>query len=193
MSLLLTGFGPFPGVDENPTEKIAKALDKTKFADLGIEALTLPVTLSSAFNKSVDSCHGETKAVVCLGVSTRINAIHIESRAYNRFESQKGDAEGKGKGEWIIEPKGPPHRDTKFSCTSIQARLIDEGIACEVSGDAGRYVCNWLYFKRLAQPQPALFVHVPQVDENWTLDRLITATKLVLVGVAATLPSGQAQ
>ena len=188
MTLLLTGFGPFPGVKDNPTAAIAKTLNNTRISAMRIESIILPVAISSAFQDSEIACRDDTNAVVCLGVSTKIDKLHLESYAYNQFDSKKGDVEGKGKGKWIIEQKGPDRRETPFSCLSIVESLKDHGILSKASTDPGRYVCNWLYYKRLGKDLPTLFVHVPPVSVSWSMDKLVEATLLVMACVAKTIP-----
>ena len=183
LSVLLTGFGPFRGITENPTESIATQLNGTHLGSVRVKSLVLPVAISKAFIESTNACDSSTTAILSLGVSSKIDCIHIEKRGQNHFKSDHGDIEGNGKGAWIIESNGPTHRSSTFPYQLIHEALKTAGFQNQISDDAGKYLCNWLYYKLLGKDIPVLFVHVPQVSKAWPLERLIEATKIILLSV----------
>ena len=58
---------------------------------------------------------------------------------------------------------------TKLDVDRIAAQLREDGFDCQVSMDAGRYVCNYTYFTSLKRFEKtsglySLFVHVPSFN-----------------------------
>ena len=184
MSILITGFGPFHGVQSNPTEAISKEINGSIVGSQVVHGHVLPVAVSRAFTESRTACRPDTDAIISLGVSTKIDAIHIETTAYNQFASKIGDIEGQGKGNWIIDPAGPKVRHTKLPASRIAEMVNHQGIRCQCSTDPGRYVCNWLYYLTLGERPPAIFVHVPQCSTNWPMQKLVDATHIILHAIS---------
>ena len=171
--LLLTGFGPFPGVPENPTARLAKELHGGSFQGLQVVGADLEVCFESIASQlnSLFEKH-QPEAILLLGVAVARDCIGLEGQAYNLREAGRPDARGKTYA--TPHPLVPTHSLNKALQTSIQrqellADLQKRGLPAELSEDPGRYLCNASFFHALHFPQsalqkpPSLFAHLPQV------------------------------
>lgn len=136
MKILVTGFGSFPGVERNPTEALALALDGLVLGSVAVTSLVLPVSyrrgpaaaVAAALERGAD-------LVVGFGVSRRAQ-IEVERRALLVREGRP-DIDG----ETATGLDGP---DEIFA--TLDAARLAELLSAGLSDDAGRYVCNaWLY------------------------------------------------
>jgi pyroglutamyl-peptidase len=196
--ILLTGFGPFPGVENNPTVAICEALNGRTTEGTPIRGAVLNVCFQS-IEQQLAHAWGETppERVVLLGVAANRHTIGVEKRAVNRFQSHRPDTTGFATVEDQVVSNAHP-LDFELHCkmdTHILAQsLIRAGFPAESSSDAGRYLCNGVYFHALAQASQSshspecVFVHLPQVgnakgadsEEVWVLSDLVEATRQIL-------------
>jgi len=171
--ILLTGFGPFPGVAENPSawlaETLASQIPSPEF-DSELHASILPTeweVVSALMPRLCETL--QPHVMIHFGVSERANAFRIERSAHNRaaLRADAGDALPVGR---VIHPEGPDRLDTKLPAIRLAAHLRRSGLPAVTSRSAGRYLCNFLYYRSLdwarRQPDPrlALFVHVPPLS-----------------------------
>lgn len=163
--VLVTGFGPFPGVAHNPSAEVARRLAASpRWRRLGIEARAVILTTTYAALETELApvlAAGEFEALLMIGVSGRAKRVHIERRAMNRANLLFPDAAGRRPGRLSLAA-GPAHRRTLFAATSVAASLRRRGVPCVESQNAGRYLCNAAYFSALAVERPALFLHIPR-------------------------------
>ena len=170
-TILVTGFGAFPGSPRNPTEAIVAHLKRhrTRLARLGIvlESVTLPVvyaTLQSRLETLVDTHRPDV--ILHFGVAGRRRRISVETRAVNRAGLHP-DAAGR-RADQILQPKGALTLRATVPTTMIAAALRARRVPCEVSRDAGDYVCNATLFRSLAgrlAPEVG-FIHVPNARRS---------------------------
>ena len=192
--IYVTGFGPFMGVDDNPSSVICETLHKYvhegippedvekeilqdfQAAGVSLEGLRALDVAAEACKKEVPEIHSyiSTKieglprvaaAVVHLGVAGDRSHISLECRGVNEANFRIPDVFGfQCCGEPVV-PDSPPVLYCSLRLPEILAEMHDKGINCEISTDAGRYVCNYIFFQSLhaAAPHnvPVLFVHVP--------------------------------
>jgi pyroglutamyl-peptidase len=158
--LLLCGFGPFPGVSENPSGQAAAALA----ADPGIHAVVLPVAFRSA-PLALDAAMQRLapRALVGLGVHPGPE-FRLERRARRLLGSDRPDIEGVCAREIALE--GPDELCTGVDLEHL-ARVLEAAGApvVRISEDAGGYVCERVYRHLLEAAQrlgvPGVFLHVP--------------------------------
>ena len=196
--ILLTGFGPFPGVETNPTAAICEALIARSFGGIPIQSAVLNVCFQS-IEEQLSQAWGKTppKRVVLLGVAINRHTIGIETRAVNRCESHRPDAAGFVPIEDQVLSKAHALDFELHSNTDTQTlvqNLNRAGFPAEHSSDAGRYLCNGVYFHALVRASQStdspecVFVHLPQVgnakgtnsQEVWRLKDLVEATTTIL-------------
>jgi pyroglutamyl-peptidase len=180
-SLLVAGFGAFPGHRFNPAETVARRLERAKsffalagvdlhVAILPVERFALSPTLSRLFSeKSPD-------AVVLLGVAGRRKILTIETLARNRASILKPDAAKQRAYSRFIVHGGPdvlrsPCRHARLA--SIARRM---GARSRPSRDAGDFLCNEGLYLSLMMGRRACFIHLP----DWRGKQLNSAARVIL-------------
>jgi pyroglutamyl-peptidase len=161
--LLLSGFGPFEGVPDNPSGRAAEALA----ADPGIHAVVLPVSFRAA-PRALDAALAALApsvpaALIGLGVH-RGPEFRLERRACRPLRSGRPDLDGVCASAIPLE--GPPELCTGIDLEALAGELRAAGAErVRISDDAGGYVCERLYRHSLEAGArlgvPAVFLHVP--------------------------------
>ena len=198
VSIYVTGFGPFMGVDDNPSSVLCDTLRKYvhegcppedvpievlqefEAAGISLEGLRALDVAAQACQTEVPEIHRYLRAkreetpkaataVVHLGVAGDRSHICLECRGVNEANFRIPDVFGfQCCGEPVI-PDSPPVLYCSLRLTEILAEMHDKGVNCEISTDAGRYICNYIFFQSLhtAAPYgiPVLFVHIPTFED----------------------------
>lgn len=171
MSVLVTGFGAFPGVADNPTAAIARAVDGQRIGDVPVVGRVLPVSFVRGPDAAIELAREVgAQLVVGLGVAVRRSSVCVERRGVRVDNANVPDVDG----AHACMLSGP----TEVAASLDVVRLAD-ALGAQISDDAGTYVCNaWLYRVSQALDVPVGFVHVPPHG--------IGSSEL-LVGIAALL------
>lgn len=162
--LLVTGFGPFPGIAKNPSGEIARrvaASPRWRLLGVDAEALVLPTAYASVETALVPALGRGFDAVLMIGVAVRARTVRIERRAANRASILLPDAGGRRRTVLAFGP-GATHRHSIVAASRILHRLRRLALPCALSQDAGQYLCNAAYFAALAEAAPVLFLHIPK-------------------------------
>lgn len=169
--ILVTGFGPFPGMPSNPSAALAKriAADK-RLARYQIEVDTrlLPTAWSAVDAVVPQLCKEPYDAIILLGVAGRRRGISIETRAINRC-TQYPDAAGKRAKSLLIGAGEGFARKARAPVARLVQAGKASGFRTAPSINAGRYLCNYVYWKVLgASPArtPCVFIHVPKLSKR---------------------------
>lgn len=172
-TLLLTYFGPFPGVPVNPTVALAEGAVRalnTARPDLRVVARELPVSYdgsSAALRAALQEVQPD--ALISLGVAVGRDVVSLEQVAINLDSAGIEDNDGDRRCDEPIVPDG---REAYFSSLPVRAsfeRLRAAGEPVEISYTAGTYVCNHVFYegqrisRELGLSIPAGFVHVPAI------------------------------
>ena len=172
-TLLLTYFGPFPGVPVNPTVALAEGAVRalnTARPDLRVVARELPVSYdgsSAALRAALQDVQPD--ALISLGVAVGRDVVSLEQVAINLDSAGIEDNDGDRRCDEPIVPDG---REAYFSSLPVRAsfeRLRAAGEPVEISYTAGTYVCNHVFYegqrisRELGLSIPAGFVHVPAI------------------------------
>ena len=161
--IIITGFGPFGDVSSNPTEKLVLSL-KEKLQNKLYQIFVLPVSYSHCTHWSEKHITESTSLVIHFGVSAKSKTILLERTGRNSVGSSI-DVNGEIVAETISE-NGPDVIETKLDLALVCQLLKDEGFKCELSDNAGDYLCNFIYYKSLTIAQNrSVFVHVPPEEE----------------------------
>lgn len=152
--MFLTGFGPFGSIRDNPSAVLARSC--------GAPYEILPVAFSSveAFLDARD--FSRIDALLMIGVAAGRNCLSLETTARNVC-GDVADVEGIRRGPGPIEPGGP---DSMIGTLWEPALLDQVSGDVETSDDAGKYLCNFIYYRAL-QKLPRLrigFLHVPTFE-----------------------------
>jgi pyroglutamyl-peptidase len=193
-TVLITGFGPFPGAPFNPSGLLARALADLRrpgFADVTRIAHVF-ATRYSTVDRELPGLLARHKpdVVLLFGLAARTPFVRIETRARNAMSVLFADAEGRLPRNRAIAPDGPALRRPQ---PAVFGRLLRAARATRVetrlSRDAGRYLCNYLYWRALeatagSAPPIVQFVHIPPVRRPGDTGSRPTLADLERVGEA---------
>jgi len=166
--VLLTGFDPFGGERENPSQQIARALHGKRIAGHRIVGTTLPTEFDRSLRVLDDLLRKyKPELVIAIGQAGGRDAISLERVAINLIDARIPDNAGAQPVDQPVIRNAP---DAYFSTLPIKAMLqalTGAGIPAALSQTAGTFVCNQVFFglaHRLARRKrrvPGGFVHVP--------------------------------
>jgi pyroglutamyl-peptidase len=168
---LVTGFGPFLNVTENPSARLAEAAGRPfHVLDVtyeGVERFVSSLELSS-FDR-----------LLMLGVATGRKHLCPEMFARNTYGAV-ADSQGSTRSGAIREGAPLLLSSTLFVDEPL-AELLANDARLQLSMDAGSYLCNFAYFKALdTYPQKQIgFLHVPLFDFVPFDDQLKSLTDLL--------------
>jgi pyroglutamyl-peptidase len=170
-TILITGFGRFPGAPVNPAGLVATRLVRRRRPALAGTRRVAHVfaTRYDAVDRELPALLTQEKPdiVVMFGVATRARAVRVEQRAVNRI-ARFPDAGG----HRPAAPTIAPQRDALRNPLAVE-RLVEAvrmaGVAAAPSRNAGTYLCNFLYWRALEAaartdgPSMVIFIHLPPV------------------------------
>jgi pyroglutamyl-peptidase len=176
----ITGFGRFQGVEDNPSCRLANGLVSTAIESMRDPRIHLAssrvveVSMSAAdaaltqiFQSFPDN--GSHIIIVHIGVAAGSTCFHLEEQAANDCSFRCPDETGaQPQGQCICDsfPLGSMSR-TLLPLRKIAARMHEKWHPhVEVSCDAGRFLCNYIYYRSLQlaasrQNCYSVFIHVP--------------------------------
>ena len=183
-TVLITGFGRFPGAPFNPSGPLVLALAACRRpAFAGVKRVAhVFATSYAAVDRDLPVLLAKHKPdiVLMFGLAARTPFVRIETRARNAASVLFPDVDGIVPAHAEIVPGGP----TSLRGRAPFAKLITAARASRVpthpSRDAGRYLCNYVYWRALEASRSgtlAQFVHIPPA-------RSIGRTDLVRAGEA---------
>ena len=159
--LLVTGFGKFNGVEDNPTTVLVNRLQGEN------TRVNRQFHIFEVSTKAVDAELVAEEGLFCihLGVNSRALRVNLELNAYNNMDFRVPDEQGYSPTQCKI-CQDCELEDTLTTCIPLETlvcKLKDEGFSddVEISNDPGRFLCNYVYYKSLLVNRFALFVHVP--------------------------------
>jgi pyroglutamyl-peptidase len=173
LTILITGFGPFPGAPVNPTTALIARLARRRHATAAPVRCIGHVfaTRYAAVDQELPALIAQHRpdAIVMFGLAARRAHVSIETRARNRISVVFPDAGGGVARRAVIDESAPADRRGRAPMRRLLAAAKGAGIDARLSRDAGRYVCNYIYWRALESaaraggPRLAVFVHVPEV------------------------------
>lgn len=170
--LVLTGFGPFPGVANNVSLAFAEAIGRDlrrRQSKVRIDTAELAVDWRTIADQ-VRALHirFQPTLTVHFGVSSCASGLVVEHTAHNVCALEP-DALGCAPGTTNLMPDGPAKRTTTLNVGAVISHgRSDLGVSVDCSDDAGQYLCNAAYYVSLSctaeasDPSAALFIHIPQ-------------------------------
>ena len=171
LTVLLTGFGPFPGAPINPTGKLVRTLARLR-RPARFDVRLVPHIFQTSY-QAVDAdlprllAQVKPDAVLMFGLSGKAQSLRVETRARNATSLLTRDAMGKFFTTGSILPGGPAVLTFALPASRLALTACRARAKAVASRDAGRYLCNYLCWRAIegtAQPQgPKLtaFVHMP--------------------------------
>jgi pyroglutamyl-peptidase len=203
MLVLLTGFGPFPGAPFNPSAAVAKTLARRRrpaFAALERTSHIFATTYASVDCDLPKLLAKKPDIVLMFGVAGRRRQLCIETRARNAVSVLFPDASGFRPQRPVIKLGGPAALTGNAPFAGLAAAAQTNAPASRLSRDAGRYLCNYIYWRALERTdggEPLVqFVHIPPVSNKPrprrrdnrrvpSLAQLIKGAEGVLIALAA--------
>ena len=162
--LLITGFGPFPTVPDNPSARLARRLAASphlrRILGHAPDCLVLDTRYDALDTGLAPALARGPRAVLMIGVAARRSRVCVETRAVNRVSRLFPDASGAVGRSLAFDPDGPAQRRSA-AAAQVRVALRRAGLDAAASREAGRYLCNASYYRVLATGRPALFLHIP--------------------------------
>ena len=169
-TVLLTGFGPFPGIPVNASgllvPRLARAARK-RFPGVTINALVLPTEwLRGPARVRAAIARNAPDIAIHFGVSPQAHGFVIERRGVNACSSA-ADGAGRLPPLAVLDPDGPERLASTLPVARIVKQLTAAGLPAVASDDAGTYLCNAVLFQSLALAAGrksgllAGFIHIP--------------------------------
>lgn len=156
--VLVTGFGPFLSVTDNPAAQLARAMHEPE-GDPPIHGLVIPVSYLRGPQEAVQAARRlGVRMVIGLGVATGRDHVCVERVGRLGLDPTAPDVDQDHR-ERVDDDAGAP----ELVRASLPVELFAQAMGARLSDDAGTYVCNaWLYHVARALPDlPVGFVHVP--------------------------------
>jgi pyroglutamyl-peptidase len=165
-TILITGFGPFPGAPHNPTAALVARLARVRRPNLKVVSHIFPTEYVAVDRDlpRVISRH-RPDALLMFGLHGRARTLRIETLARNALGRHR-DAGGRYAKTRAIVPGGL-HARMVTPAARLMRAARQAGVPAILSRDAGSYLCNYLCWRATAAarkgPRLAAFVHVPPV------------------------------
>jgi pyroglutamyl-peptidase len=171
MKLLVTGFGPFPGVHHNPSGQIALAMGQSaRLKRLGIRvaAHELIVTYAALPDLVTLIAREKPDAIMMFGIAARSQQPRLERRGENRTRPLSVDASGQKPPSRKLDPSAPLIRPVRAALEPLRLAIARQGFRPTLSNNAGAYLCNAVLFTALGQrpDAPCIFIHVPKLSRQ---------------------------
>jgi pyroglutamyl-peptidase len=203
LTILVTGFGPFPGAPFNPTSLLAQRVAHARrpaLSDVKIVTHVFP-TGYAAVDRELPALIAKHKpdALLMFGLAPRARELRVETRARNAL-ALLPDAGGASLERRTIAVGMPESMRLRTPARPLLAALRGLQPRATLSRDAGRYLCNYLCWRAAEMvstgvgPRLVTFIHVPPVRGGPTrkhgkaltsLSDLTTAGTRALVALVA--------
>jgi pyroglutamyl-peptidase len=168
--VLLTGFGPFPGVPRNVSSSLDRRLAfeaRRAMPDFRFVAAVLPTEWTRAPQRLTElyDLH-EPILALHFGVAPHMRGLRIETEARN-FRRMSPDAAGAPPPTPRVCEEDVEYRAVTLDAESIVAHLGERGYSASLSKDAGGYLCNAVLYQSLIEAERrggrcmAGFIHIP--------------------------------
>jgi pyroglutamyl-peptidase len=188
MKILVTAFGPFAGRAENASSLAVHGL-KRRFPDLRtrifpVDSVIAPSRLKQAL-KTI-----RPDALVMLGEAAGSRYLRLETTAWNEMDFAIPDIAGRQPRSQAIHAGGPESLKATLPILEIHSVLAKTGHRISQSHDAGRYLCNQLFYTALQWLKTrdlacqAGFIHLP-LSADCPTDESVE----ILLGLIELLPN----
>jgi pyroglutamyl-peptidase len=167
-TILVTGFGPFPGAPVNPTEDLVKTLARARLPHARIVTHVFR-TSYAAVDKELPVLLNRLRpdALLMFGLAAATPHLRIETWARNGI-APLADVAGAIPSQRSIAPG----RASGLALPTLPGTLLAAArrarIPAAMSKDAGDYLCNYLCWRvavavrQRCWPRLAAFIHVPE-------------------------------
>jgi pyroglutamyl-peptidase len=167
--VIVTGFQPFDRYLYNPSWQVAQTLHANR-SEIVIKELTVDFLV--AHDELTDLLESTPCDMLLMIGLADVGLIRLETAARKPLV--------------FANIEGPDLLHGSWNWDKNLAALRDQNVNTVLSSDAGRYVCESTYWSGLNfklknhYPQNIAFLHVPMLDEHWTLEKITLAARLSL-------------
>jgi pyroglutamyl-peptidase len=174
-TLLLTGFGPFGEISENPSSLLVNELRKSLELPDGFRLITeiLPVIYDQAGRRIRQLIRTQKPDIlISFGVAASRNKINLERVALNLQDAESSDNADILKQGQMIEPQGPKAYFANLPLHEMKSVCEDAGGLTVISNHAGGYICNEVFYaaaheiESLGLGTRYGFIHLPELAET---------------------------
>lgn len=177
--ILITGFGPFQDIAENPCTALINSLStifKGSVKGHQIEFMHLDTSYHKglkAFKAKLESYAPDL--TLCFGVHGGADGFRLERVARNQANIEKHDWRGYTPILPILEQQGTGQYLSTLPLKPMQDALIKNSIDASITEDAGSYLCNAAFYylmRHIETTNPYAqggFIHIPDTDHETLL------------------------
>jgi pyroglutamyl-peptidase len=185
----VAGFGPFPGVPNNPSGEIVRALGRMRrfrAANILLDTAIFETAYGAAESALDKLIAAKPDAVVLFGVAGNAKHIRVETVARNRASLLHPDHARFTPSSRKLSSEGADRLGVRGPAMRMRAAIRATGASAELSVNAGSYLCNAVFYRALdatreMSPAPlTFFIHVPPLGA-----RTFSLAMLVRAGEAA--------
>lgn len=173
MNILLTAFDPFHNAPLNSSQQVMIKIAGLDLSPFELRTCLLPTTYRGSADLLIAAIDElSPRAIIMLGMHGGPPIIRLERLAVNVNDTPTPDNTGEIATARAIALDGVPQHETTLPIDEMLAALREASIAVELSHDAGRFVCNHVFYiarMRIEQARCdclAGFIHLPRVDES---------------------------
>ena len=154
MKVLVSAFKPFNSQKINYSAEVLKYIE-------GVDKCIIDVVYDGCFEElSAKADLEEYGLIIALGEARSRSELTLELQAVNISSCSLADNGGNVKRDEKIDLSAPEVLNTKVKTVKCEGDIL-------FSHDAGKFVCNNLYFHLLRHyPERAIFIHIPDCREN---------------------------
>ncbi|KAI6645985.1 hypothetical protein LOD99_13240 [Oopsacas minuta] len=190
VSVTMTGFGPFMDIKTNPSWTVVQGAAKvlSENTDLKLVSVQELTVVYADVSKKVKEMHVEFKPdlAIHVGVAKGYANITIESQSVRSGYSIE-DVSGctPPKFEAVCDAVKPPNEcittaiDTKEIHKHCSDKLAGK-VGFKLSTDPGLYLCGFCYYTSLYCNTSALFIHIPDEDEPYSIEEMVKSLVLIV-------------
>ena len=169
--VLISGFTPFNKSSNNYSAEVLARIESDIFM---IDKVIIDVVYDRSFDKLSENGLAGYDFILSLGEARMRSVLTVECRAKNLSSCSIPDTAGIFKQNELIDPAAPEQLTSALDLMCISD-------LAEISDDAGKFVCNNLYFHLLQHaPLKVLFIHEPECNNDESLYKLY-ADKIVMI------------
>lgn len=154
MKVLVTAFKPFNKSQNNYSEEVIKYINNVDKKVLDVIYDECYEILKTSFDLD------NYDLIIALGEARSRKVITLETQAKNVASCSLKDNKGILKLDEKINSNGKEIIKTEVDITKFEHII-------EYSNDAGKFVCNNIYYHLLSSyPKKSLFIHIPECDNK---------------------------
>jgi len=167
--ILVTAFGAFADVKENPSEALLAGLQE-RLGPRKLVGELLPVEYIAGPRIEELIEEHEPRLVLALGVARRAVTARLERLARNLDDCETPDNCGEVRCGSEIVSGAPDRLAASLPIGELREALLTAGLDVDYSDDAGGFLCNHVFYRaRAATHVPCGFLHLPDapLDSRW--------------------------